>query len=287
MPETVHLAIAVNDRFAEPAAVMLYSLFARTQSPVCVHLLCQSLSRSLRRMTERFGQSFEEIPIDADCFRDASLADNTMYSVEIYYRILIPYLIPAKKVLWLDADLVLTGDVAALYETDLMDAYCAAVTDIGEEQHRRDEIKAAMGITSTYFNSGVLLLHAEKIRREIPREDFFAAVRRFSALLTCPDQDILNYMFRDRAKILPKWYNDQHHLDEQGSRDSLIVHYIWMKPWDARYSGKLGDLYWENAKKAGFSASRLRYRARRFWHIAKTEYLPRIKRILPGKRRQP
>ena len=100
----------------------------------------------------------------------------------------------------------------------------------------------------------------------------------FGNLLVCPDQDILNHMFRNHVKILPKSFNDQHHLDEQGSAGSLIVHYIWMKPWDVRYTGKLGVLYWENARNAGRRFSYIKYRARRFVYLAKTEYVPALRR---------
>lgn len=168
----INVAIAISDSFMMPAQVMLHSLCRQSSRPIKLILLYNSLSEEnraeLQSIMERFGGSYCDILIDESYFENASLDNNPLYSIEIYYRILLPYITDLSKILWLDADIIVNGDIAELYDKDISGQYLAAITDSVEENGGREEIKKAMQMTErTYFNSGVLLLNNQKIREEI------------------------------------------------------------------------------------------------------------------------
>lgn len=281
----MNIAIAINDTFMMPATVMLHSLFRKTSQKVRLFLLYSSLAeanrRKIRKQTINAGFSFEEIMIDERLFEHASLNHNPLYSVEIFYRILLPYLTEVEKVLWLDSDLIVNKDIAELYNHDISDVYIAACTDIGEAAHRREEIKHQLGISGqVYFNSGVMLLNTEKIRKEIPQAVFFEAIERYNPVLRCPDQDILNLVLGKKMLCLETKYNDMHHLDAQeseSSKDSIIIHFYWKKPWNTDYDGYLEAFFWREALDSGLVPEYCRFYAiKRFRQL--TDIMQAVKR---------
>lgn len=284
--DTMNIAIAINDGFIMPARVMLHSLFKRTKRPIHLFLLYNALSvdnrRLLKETVEEYGNSYEEIYIDETWFRNASLNRNPLYSIEIYYRILLPYLTSTEKMLWLDADLVVTSDIAELYDKNISEYYLAACIDVGEEKHTRDKIKEQMRIVDqVYFNSGVLLMNNQKIREQISQNQFFEAIEKFNDNLICPDQDILNYVLGGNSLILPIYYNYQHHTDSDSSLSKgMIIHYIWKKPWNADYPGYLDEVFWNEAVECGFKKEYKQYKKERKHIYYKNELLPSIKKKL-------
>ena len=276
----MNIAISISDGFFMPSRVMLHSLFRQASRPVRVILLYNSLRAenraALKETADSFGGEFREIYIDEKYFKGASLDNNPLYSIEIYYRILLPYLTEEDRILWLDADIVVNGDITELYRQDVADKYLAAVTDAVEEQGGREEIKRKMGISGrTYFNSGVLLLNTKKIREEIPQNRFFDAIARFNDILKCPDQDILNLVLGGECRILPVRYNYQHHTDGgTKAENGLIIHYIWTKPWNTDYTGHLEQPFWDEAAACGYGKEYARFRRQRKFAFWKNELFP-------------
>ncbi|MDR1305148.1 MAG: hypothetical protein LBK76_08005 [Verrucomicrobiales bacterium] len=64
------------------------------------------------------------------------------------------------KILYLDGDVIVSGDLRELWHTDLADDYVAVVRDVGVHNQL-----ARLGL-SDYFNSGVMLLNLAAMRRD-------------------------------------------------------------------------------------------------------------------------
>ena len=88
------------------------------------------------------------------------------YSRETYCRIFIPRFFPQyDKVIYLDSDLVVTGDISELYNIDIGDNLVGAA--IEEVMQSFDVfgtyVEKALGIPrEKYFSAGVLLINAKK-----------------------------------------------------------------------------------------------------------------------------
>lgn len=290
MREYMNIAVALNDKFMFPTKVMLHSLCRQASGPIHLFLLYNELSDENRaelcRIIKGFGGEYSELFIDRQYFKNASLDNNPLYSIEIYYRIMLPYLTKEDKMLWLDADIILNGDIAELYDTDVSDCYLAAVIDAVEEKGGRGSIKTAMGMADrTYFNSGVLLLNNAKIRAEVPQERFFDAIEKYNGILKCPDQDILNCVLGGKCLMLPVRNNYQHHMDRQcRAENGLVIHYIWKKPWNADYPGYLDKPFWKEAAACGFGREYRKYRRQRKMDFYKNELIPAAKAKLKRKK---
>jgi lipopolysaccharide biosynthesis glycosyltransferase len=88
------------------------------------------------------------------------------YSHAMYLKYDLPDLLPdLDKVLYLDGDVIVSGDVRELYATDLTGHYAAVVEnplgyDVGKY------VRNQLHFTGRYWNSGVMLLNLDAMRRE-------------------------------------------------------------------------------------------------------------------------
>jgi len=186
-----------------------------------------------------------------------------------YFRLFLPEFFDGEaRCLYLDSDLVITRSLAELYDT-AMDGMCiAGVTDrlcLEEPQLRR--LKDDWGIEAGYYiNAGVVLMNLEEMRASGgDREALELAYHKPFRYL---DQDVLNQVFRGKARLLPKTYNvfpddrkedlvflrrllpDREDLfPDQALIDPAIIQFIGRnKPWVSR--GVPYEEFWHNTVKA-------------------------------------
>jgi lipopolysaccharide biosynthesis glycosyltransferase len=131
------------------------------------------------------------------------------------------------KIIYMDVDTIVMGDIEQLYDIDISSHEFAGVRDyLGK-----------VFINHNYINSGVLLLNLKKIRNT----GLFIKCRHQLRIkkFPFPDQDTINAMCIDKV-FLPSKFNDQRKLH----KDTIVRHYCktvrWLpffhtinvKPWD-------------------------------------------------------
>lgn len=161
------------------------------------------------------------------------------------------------KVIYIDSDVVVLGNIANLWEVDLNNKCIGAALDEGGIiQSRR------LGLDSDYFNAGILVFNLKRIRYlfDDPFNYFFECYNQYRDRITLQDQDILNIAFKDEVKlislawnmnsrifsqnILDHKYND---LDEIEALSSIgVLHYTdTYKPWKFFCRHPYAKLYWK------------------------------------------
>ena len=187
------------------------------------------------------------------------------YSRETYCRIFIPRFFPQyDKVIYLDSDIVVTGDISELYNIDIGDNLVGAV--IEEVMNSFDVfgtyVEKVLGIPrEKYFSAGVLLINAKKYREENIEKKFIALMNRFKFRVT-QDEDYLNVLCKDRVKWLNVGWNKSAYKTEGFDEKNLkIIHYkINWKPW--HYNHVLYEEYfWECAEKTPLYENILKIKA--------------------------
>ncbi len=183
------------------------------------------------------------------------------FSVVTYYRLFIASLFPQyDRIVYLDCDLVVLGDVSELYHTDLKGNIFGASPEqfVQNTPEFRLYAEKALGVDpSGYVNAGVLVVDLEQYRRHRIEEKFVDLITRYDFDLLDPDQAYLNYLCRDRITILPNGWNKEP-LPLPCEGDMNIVHYaLYKKPW--QYDDVLyGDYFWKYAKESPFYAEILK-----------------------------
>lgn len=192
------VAIAVRGGYVTRLAPLLASLSVQ---PVRVHVLHGRLApwhRPRLRRARLHRVRDEQV---------AGLPVRDYFTPAMWYRVLLPELLPASdRVLYLDADTLVLGDLAPLAELDLGDALVAAVTNVFEAW-RGTEHADRLGLDqASYFNSGVLLLNLRELRRTNAMDELRRVATQRGPELLWPDQDALNLVLGDRRlELHPRW----------------------------------------------------------------------------------
>ena len=186
------------------------------------------------------------------------------FSVVTYYRLFIASMFPQyKKIVYLDCDLVVLGDISELYHTDLQGNIFAAGPEmfVQSTPEFRYYAEKALGVDpSGYVNAGVLVVDLEQFRRHKIEEKFIELITRYDFDLLDPDQAYLNYLCDGKILTLPNgWNKEPMPIPCEGELN--IVHYaLYKKPWqygDVMY----GEYFWTYAEKSPYYEEILRHKA--------------------------
>ena len=261
----MNLLVTLDRNYLEPLHVMLGSLFLNNPGETFdVYMVGDGLTREDKEELDAFcarrGSRLHPVEVPGDVFDRAPTI--RYYSRAMYYRLLAAQLLPQKldRVLYLDPDILVIGAVRPLYELELGEMLFAAATHsdpIGVTDYV-NKVRLSNPEAEVYYNSGVLLMNLEAMRRAVRPEDIFAYVERKQDLLILPDQDILNGLYG--AYIMPVedsvWnydarYYGVYRLGSQGERDmdwvmdhTVCLHFCGKnKPWHSSYIGRFAALY--------------------------------------------
>lgn len=109
------------------------------------------------------------------------------------------------KVLYLDSDIIVNGDLSELFEMDMENYYVAAVQELWKYINKSSQEQNG----EHYFNSGVLMLNLKLLRQDKVADTLW---RKKNELLQNPkykamDQDTLNIVLQNKCKFLSLKYN--------------------------------------------------------------------------------
>jgi len=257
---------------------MLASLLsANPPETVHVHLLHDASlpDRDLNSLTDLVrerGGAIDTVDVSG---RVEALAWTARFPLSAWFRVLLPGLLPdLDRVLYIDADVLITARLEPLWNIDLYGNLIGAITN-PLYPGMADQICADIGWTDVtgYFNSGVLLIDLTGWRRHgITDEVFRFALSR--PHLNWPDQDSLNAVLSDRCRHLhPRWnampalwqlprrllpYSDRE--IEEAIADPAILHFIgphkprhfrFRHPYRQTYLWYLSQTPWRDSDQEG------------------------------------
>ena len=165
----------------------------------------------------------------------------------------MPSLFPKlNKILYIDADTIITEDLSELYNTDITNYYVAGVRDYWAITNNPD-YQSIIGIKSMdqYINSGVLLMNLDAMRKDNVEDKFNQYIDKNHCsgkhIGKFHDQDVINYVCHDKILHIPLKYNAMHAC--------LYDYYcVEVHKWDISLFNNIKDFYgkkeWEEAVKS-------------------------------------
>jgi lipopolysaccharide biosynthesis glycosyltransferase len=229
----VLIVSSADESFAVHFAAMLHSAWTHNPATEFYLLDCgiepQTLT-DLRAFATSKGIKLNFINIDVTLFRDLPMTK--ALSVATYARLLIPDLFPSsiERVLYLDADCIVVGDLTALWRSDLGDAAIAAVSDPGGARMERE-----VGIDfdeESYVNAGVMLMNLSVWRRDKLAATAFAFAKKYNTRML--DQPSINAACAGKIASLSEEWNFQLNKPRRPKQwiEPSVIHYSGqMKPW--------------------------------------------------------
>ena len=153
-----------------------------------------------------------------------------------YMRLFLPNLLPdAGTIVYLDSDLIVNTDVTAFFSLPMEEHPLAAVTGERVEWSFDHEFLNSVGLADEdlCFNSGVLVLNAERWRSQGLVERCLEFARTHDTTQKGHDQTILNAIFSRDFHGLPKRFNIGVSPSDAPALADGIYHFVGSpKPWD-------------------------------------------------------
>ncbi|MBE9159052.1 glycosyltransferase family 8 protein [Nodosilinea sp. LEGE 06152] len=318
--EPVLVACAADNFFSMSLAVTAFSTFKNLdpQRQLILFILDGGISSTNKK---KLLQTLNSNRVDVrwikptkDQIKTTLLTCQTSnHPISAYYRLLLPTIIPPqfKKVIYLDSDVVVEGDLAELWDQDLKGQALLAVQDPVHEYIAAAKYFSPLqledrGITpeQKYLNSGVLVINLEEWRRQGIANQVLKFIGQHPDL-PFPDQDAINIILAGQwSELDPRW-NQMHAVhtyksyqdspyDESLYKDLIhhpsIIHYTSRpKPWGNNCTHPQADRYFKYLDQTAWSGWRnnvITYNTtliRRGIRRIKTTTLKLFNRLLPTK----
>ena len=266
------LVCSADENYAMPMTVMLASVLAnlRQKQQLLIVVLDggiqpstkQKIIRSLSKYKDQIR--FDWLKPDHSLLQDVPLQRHL--TLAAYYRLLIPEVLPANldKVLYLDCDMIVRGDIATLWQLDVGENYVLAVQDDNQPLVSVGyalQNYQALGLQpdQKYFNSGLLVINLKKWRAETISRKVIQFSTQHHSYIENADQDGLNAVFRGHWGQLSERWNQMPRIHTYSSwqespydeatfkalRDTpYIIHYTNSpKPWHHSCQHPAKDLF--------------------------------------------
>jgi len=255
----IPVVLITNEGFAPYCATVMASILRNSvaNTEVSFYILTTGLPQVIKDrfygLKEIKECSVEFVHINREDFNGFPICHHIQ--VESYYRFKLFSSFPdLNKVLYLDSDVVVLGDLTDLFEINI-DEYCAgmaidAVKNIGEIIPNVNK-KLHRPPNSDYFNSGVMLVNLKKCREYNIEQKLFEWVNGNREKLTWADQDVLNVVLSGLIKEIPEEFNVQLSFRNTNVRlaelsEPKTIHYCGAnKPWNTK-GMFLSEHFWEN-----------------------------------------
>ena len=230
------ICYATNESFAPYMAVSIVSLLENNASRnVVVHILHSDLSEATTARLKMFETRYKNAKIQFHKIDDSRFEKFGLtighITRETYFRYMIAEVLPnISRVLYLDGDTIVNGDICELFDTDLTNYYCAGVSDIYIESVG---YKKTLGLDGLYINAGVILFNLDEMRKTDIAEKLFKLTAENN--FKYQDQDTINVTFNGKIKELDCIYNFKRAHQKafpEKVPSAKIIHYVGpSKPW--------------------------------------------------------
>jgi len=244
---TVHVLFCCDPGYAQHLCVAIISMLENNPASQFDIVVVSredfgDAGRRVARSVARYGNFDLRFEVFSPP-KDLTLPVRAHYSLDTYSRLWLADFFPTsvERVLYLDSDLIVVGDIQELWATDLGGNLLAAASIPGSTKCEFLAIPESYG----YFNAGVILTDLRQWRETRAVDELVAFVAANPDKLVDVDQDVLNACFyKRRAKLSYIWnvispfYFPHHPLGlsqdeiQRVRRDARIVHFNGAsKPW--------------------------------------------------------
>ena len=261
--EVIPIFFAIDDSYTPLLAVALQSLIdnASKNYYYCIKVLHTDVQENHIKQIKKYESEninieFVDLNYYINKVKD-KLYTRDYYTNTTYFRLFLPELYPQyDKVLYLDSDIIVVGDISELYNTDMGTNLVVAAPDdiIQKNKVFQDYAELVVGVAKYqhYFNAGVLLMNLDELRKFKFQEKFLYLLEKIK-FSVAQDQDYLNRLCKGRVTLISHDWDVMPYVnDETKPEDIKLIHYNFAyKPWhfeDITYN----EYFWEYAKKTEF-----------------------------------
>lgn len=268
--EKFNVVFATDENYIQHVATALVSLLENNKSiNINVNYITDFISEiskvRLINLAKKYSVNIDFYSIGELNLENASTGFH--FNKSVYFRLAMADVLPFDKVLYLDADIIVSGDISEFFSLDLKDNYLAAVENPGFTRQK----SLSMSSDALYFNAGVFLANLKLWRLNDVKNKCLKFISDHYNVIQLADQDVLNAVINGKWLKMSPQYNQQavllesdfsrkykcftHAEIELAIKNPIIIHYSGSsKPWHFRNNHSAKGLYWEYRRKTPFSS---------------------------------
>ncbi len=265
MSDRIWIAFGCDGGFAPHVAATIASIIRRTPAREIQFLIMQvGFDEVQKEKLQAVAPDAQFTWVDMSSFELPDYHVSNHISYATLFRLGLERMAPAdcRRLLYLDADLIVLGDVRELWHVDLKGAAIGAVPDAGLgttameiDQHWETWVDDK---DAPYLNAGVMLIDLDRVREESGFSKALGKIADHGLEMPYQDQDAINWIYWNAWTVLPLDWNVQRFqligkYQADLSPESLaairapkIVHFTGPeKPWNMEGYHPWWWIYWD------------------------------------------
>ncbi|MGC4385656.1 glycosyltransferase [Streptococcus suis] len=242
--KTIDIAFSVNNRYAQYLGATILSILAHhPKEEVRVHILYKEISQSILQDLGNLAQQTPNLELHFHLLEDQQFSAipirTEQFPIESFSRFLLPELLAdLGRILYLDVDILVHGNLMELFQTDLEEYELGAIVEADIFKYYQWYLDSlGFGPNDAYFSSGVLLMDLDKMRQNGTTNQLIAMALEKARDYKFPDQDILNTYYKGQFKQLSPAYNytDVRKQNRELTADEIVIEHFNgdIKAWHA------------------------------------------------------
>lgn len=261
-----------NDKYAAVFSVFLKSVLEHKNEENYYDIIIASndLSNSSKKLLNNMVKNEKNVSLryirpEYSLLNVKKSIRHDVYSMDLYYRIVIPQLLPAyDKILVVDADMVCLEDIANLYNIDISNYLAAGVKDVVYGGYLNGMVPDCLNYTKqflkltdpySYINTGVILFNAKKYREKYSLDFLRQFISNYVDKVKIYEQDMLNILLKDNLLFLPEKWNTYTKSNEFIEKCLDLTPYIMFERWKDARKSNLGIIHYAAHPKPWWNTS--------------------------------
>lgn len=279
----INIAYACNEAYMEQTTVSMTSLLEnkKTNTKIRIFFIDMGISevanQKLRTLVESYGQLISIIKFESIAY-GLKLGDTGRHIASVYAKIFFTRLKDIERILYIDSDTVILGDLKEFYDQKMDSFLCAGVMTLTTKGRTYiNDVKDE----DVIINDGVVLMNIEEWRNEHTTEKCLEFIDKNNGMPPTLSEGTINIVCRGKIKKVHPKYNlmsglidgdaatfskisgrnfySQDELDEAKS-DPCIIHYLagfYNRPWCRKCSHPKRKEYLKYRQKTEYRDKKL------------------------------
>ena len=173
-----------------------------------IYLLGENISDENKKIILGIGNKYKRniVITDVPNIEIPESLVSARWPLSAFTRLFCAMLLPAEinRILYLDCDTVIIGDIAELDKVELYEKVVFGVKDCIGYPYKKN---IGLENDDPYINAGVLLLNLVELRKINVKKIISEYMNKYEKFINYADQDLLNGAFKEKIGILQPKYN--------------------------------------------------------------------------------
>src|SRR5699024_4142247 len=205
----MNLVFSFDEGYVNTFRVLMHSIYMNhLKTQFNIYLLHDKIPEDVLEEIQEDMDTYQYKFVPINCREYLKESDNfrinRYYTIEMYLWLYAPFLLPKEvdRALYLDPDIINLNSMKDFYVQDF-DNHLFVAMDYKVKNRiiqPINNLRLGTRAAENYFNTGVVLMNIEKLRKERNSKEITEAVIENKAVLILPDQDVFNHLYHGEVK---------------------------------------------------------------------------------------